>query len=117
VSDDYELNPIDMDLDAFRDSVLAHLARQDLDGLRQDSQAVMAPIFVEKFINDIAPGNPWNDVLYLMARKLMEVSADVRYLSTELEAKRPLAGRPDADLEDLMSVEINEQGLSLRLRD
>lgn len=111
------LNAIDIDVMAFRNSVLMHLARQDLEGLKNDAHAVMAPIFLEQFIEEIGPGNPWNDVLFLMATKLMEASPELRYLSSNLEAKRSFARRLDADLEDLMVVETTGEGFTLRLRE
>jgi len=107
----------DLDIDAFRDSVLAHLALDDVDGLRTDADAVMAPIFVEKLIDDIQPGNPWNDVLYLMASKLMEIAPPMRDGLEDLKAKRQFVNRPGADLADLMVIENDGNGLTLRLRD
>jgi len=106
-----------IDIDAFRDSVLSHLAYQDMDGLREDADAVMAPVFVEKLIDDIRPGNPWNDVLYLMASTLMEVAPPLREGLEALETKRQLVKRPGVDLADLMVIESGDNGLTLRLRD
>jgi len=115
--DESSFSEMDLDIDVFRNSVLTHLAHKDVDGLRMDADAVMAPIFVEKIIDDIQPGNPWNDVLYLMASKLMEIAPPLRNGLEELEAKRQFVNRPGADLTDLMVVENDDKGLTLRLRD
>lgn len=110
------LDAIDLDLDAFRDSVLMHLAGNDAEGLRRDSEAVMAPVFVEKMIDDIAAGNEWSDLLFLMARRLIEVAPELGHLSTELAKKRRLVAQPDAEFADLVVLEEGAEGLALRLR-
>lgn len=110
------LDAIDLDLDAFRDSVLMHLAGNDADGLRRDSEAVMAPIFVEKFLDEIATGNEWNDLLFLVARRIIEAGPELGHLSTELAAKRRLVDQPNAEFADLVILEEGTDGVSLRLR-
>ena len=107
------MDPIDLDPIAFRNSVLRHLELDDDAGLRLDAAAVMAPIFVEKFIDEIAEDNPWNDVLFLMAKRLMEVSADLRHMSDLLQAKKVCVNHPEAKLKDLVVIEPDG---TLRLR-
>lgn len=110
------LDPIDTDLDAFRDAVLGALVAGDDADLRRAGQAVMAPVFVEKMIEEILPGGAWNGVLFLMARRLIEASPELGYLIPSLDAKRALVGNPDAVVTDLLEVGRTDQGLTIRLR-
>ena len=111
-----DLDPIDTDLDAFRDAVLAALVAEDDAALTRAGQAVMAPIFVEKLIADIRPGEPWNGVLYLMSRRVIGASPELRYLVPSLDAKLPLVDDPSASAVDLLEVTQTENGLTIRLR-
>ena len=88
----------EMGFDEFRDTVLNLIGRDDIDGLRRlcEEQAVMPPLFVEKAIGEIGPGNRMNDLLFLIARRLIEASPDLGGFLGELEAKRGDVPNPDA---------------------
>lgn len=85
-----------MDFGEFRQRVEHLIWRDDHQGLRQlcQDQPIVAPLFTEKAIGEIAPGNKWNDMLWLMAQRLID-AGDVSYLRTSLEVKRHLVPNPD----------------------
>ena len=80
-----------MDFEEFRDSVIALIWRDDMEELRRVCrQQVMLSLFLEKVVGEIAPGNTWNDVLCLIARRLIEADPDMGFYLEALEAKKPL---------------------------
>jgi hypothetical protein len=91
----------EMGFDDFRDAVMNLVGRDDLDALRRlcEEQIVMPALFVEKAIEEIAPGNSMNDVLFLTARKLIGASPDLRHWLPELERKRVHVSNPEGGSE------------------
>ena len=61
----------------------------------------MLPFFVEKIIDEIAPGNHWNDVLFLIARRLIEAEPRLGVRTQHLEAKKRFVGNPSGGREIL----------------
>jgi hypothetical protein len=91
-----------MDLDEFRDRINTLIWYENMQGLHDlcEDQFIMTGIVIEKIINEIAPGNSWNDVLFLMGRKMIEVSPGlIGVWETELQAKRHLVQHPDGGRE------------------
>ena len=110
------LRPEDSNLDAFTNLTLLALSEDDDTRLRQLGQVVMAPIFVEKFIDDIRPGNEWNDVLYLAARRLIELTPELRYLMPSLEDKKAHVKKAGKPFRKLVRVERTGGQVSFKPR-
>jgi hypothetical protein len=91
-----ELERSTMNLEDFRGRVMELIWKEDHTGLKQlcHDQIVMTPIFIEKAIEEIQPGNKWNDVLWLMSQRLIKAGNWPHYLP-ELEEKRHLVTNPD----------------------
>jgi hypothetical protein len=85
-----------MDFDEFRQKVIALIWREDNPGLSFlcENQLILTPIFIEKAIEEISPGNKWNDMLWLMARRLIE-AGNWPHLAPLLEDKRHLVPNPE----------------------
>lgn len=110
------LSPEDMDIDAFTNAVLTRLAEGDDEGIRALGDAVMAPLFVERYIDDIGPGNAWNDVLYHAVERLTALNAELAYLRPGLDAKQPFVARPNAPFRELVTIEQHDDGMQIQPR-
>src|ERR1035437_170198 len=81
----------EMSVEAFRNAVVRHIWHDDLEGLRQTcKRQITLSFFLEKVIDEISPGNSWNDMLFLIARWVMEADPSMRYYADLLSEKRPL---------------------------
>lgn len=112
-----DLNPEDTDIDAFTNAAFLCLAAGDEDHLASLSDAVMAPIFLEHFIGEIQPANQWNDVIYCLVRKLIDVNRALGYLRPSLDDQQHLVRRPDAEFADLVHIEQHGDETQFRPRD
>lgn len=99
----------EMDFDTLRDEVVSLIWRDDAEGLRRlCASQIMLPFFVEKLVAEIAPGNRWNDVLCLMARRLMQADPMMAIYRDELDRKRPLVPNP-AGGRELLAPFVREE--------
>jgi tetratricopeptide (TPR) repeat protein len=109
IKDDFSKN--EMDFDQFRDATLRFIWNNDKKALRQlcESQIVTPLFFTEKVIEEIRPGNEWNDVLFLMARELIGAAPDlVGHLKPALLSKQHLVRHPKGGKELLKPFVIME---------
>lgn len=99
-----------MDIDQMRDKVMSYIWYNQMDKLHDlcEDQIIMTPIFFEKLIREIVPGNKWNDVLFLTARKMLEAYPDpvILIYSHSLEEKHSLVKHPDGGKE-IMAPFVN----------
>jgi hypothetical protein len=86
-----------MDIDTFREAVIRLIWFEDDAGLRNlcRDQIAITPIFISKVIEEIAPDNKWNDVLWLFAQRVIVAGGWPHYLPL-LEEKRHLVRNPEA---------------------
>jgi hypothetical protein len=100
-----ELERATMGVEEFRDTALSLIWKDDEQGLEQlcTSQMITAPLFVEKVIAEIRPGNEWNDLLFLLGRRLIRAGR-WHYLSPSLEEKRCHVQNPEGGREILASL-------------
>lgn len=109
IKEDFSKN--EMGFEQFRNETLRLIWNNDTDGLRQlcESQIVTPLFFTEKVIEEIRPGNRWNDVLFLMARELIGVAPHVvGHFKSALLSKRHLVSHPEGGKELLEPLEILE---------
>ena len=78
--------------------------------------SVMAPLFVERYIDDIGPGNAWNDVLYHAVERLTALNPELAYLRPGLDAKQPFVARPNAPFRELVTIEQHDDGMQIQPR-
>jgi hypothetical protein len=91
-----------MDFGTLRDAVISLIWQDNMEGLRQlCEQQIMLPLVLEKIIDEIAPGNRWNDALFLMSRRLIEADPRMADCREQLKKKMPLVSNPSGGREIL----------------
>jgi hypothetical protein len=91
-----KLRQTTMDFDTFRETVIRLIWLEDDAGLTNlcREQTAITPLFISKVIAEISPENKWNDVLWLIARRLI-AAGDWPHYQPLLEEKRTLVANPE----------------------